>query len=240
MSRPSRSARLGPFALLAVLALAAPARATDLAALLAALDENARFDPPVRAEVTFETKRPTGPVTSTLVLYGRGRTVRVELPDGRRGLAKPGKCVFAPAGGVPKAVREQVVGSSAFLLEDLVPFTASWLRVPLISDEGPAGVVVAGEPRQPSPYVLVALTVPPDRPLVTAAKYYRWEVTNLTKMTRVTETAEVGGHWRPVVMDFQDLGPGGDTTTITFNWHEHPDLPAVAFTPSGLATPIPR
>jgi hypothetical protein len=227
-------------ALVALLLTTAPAPAADLAALLAALDENARFDPPMRAEVTFETKRPTGPVTTSLVLYGRGRTVRVEMPDGRRGLVKPGKSVFAAAGGPPKEVREQVIGGSAFLLEDLAPFTATWLRVPLISDENPTGLVIAGEPRQPSPYVLVALTVPPDRPLVTAAKYYRWEVNNMTKMTRVQEAAQVGGRWRPVVVDLQDLGPGGDATTIRFAWQERPDLPAAVFVPSGLATEIPR
>lgn len=226
--------------LLVPLAGAGSVQAADLAALLAALDENARFDPPMRAEVKFETKRPAGPVTTTLVLYGRGRTVRVEMPDGRRGLAKPGKTVLATAGGPPREVREQVIGGSAFLLEDLAPFTATGLRVPLISDENPTGVVVAGEPRQPSPYVLLALTVPPDRPLVTAAKYYRWEVNNMTKMTRVQEAAQVGGHWRPVVVDLQDLGPGGDTTTITFAWQAQPDLPAAAFTPTGLATAIPR
>jgi hypothetical protein len=40
-------------------------------------------------------------------------------------------------------------------------------------------------------------------------------------------------------MTLQDLGPGGDTTTITFTWHEHPGLPASAFTPSGLKADMP-
>ena len=83
------------------------------------------------------------------------------------------------------------------------------------------------------------LTMADDRPVITAAKFYRWETSNLTKMMRVSEWVQVAGHWRPRVMTLQDLGPGGDTTTITFTWHEQPGLPASAFTPSGLKTAMP-
>jgi hypothetical protein len=75
--------------------------------------------------------------------------------------------------------------------------------------------------------------------VITAVKFYRWEISNLTKMVRVGEWVQVGGHWRPRVLTLQDLGPGGDTTTVTFTWHEQPGLPAAAFKPSGLRTPIP-
>jgi hypothetical protein len=216
-----------------------PARATDLAELLRGVAANARYEPSVRAEVRFETARPDGARTCDLTIYGRGRTVRVEGPDGLRALAKPGKCVAASETGAPVAVREKVIGGSAFLLEDLVPFTAGSLRVPLISDEGPGGIVVAGEPAGPSPYVLLAYTMADDRPVITAAKFYRWEVSNLTKMVHVREWVQVGGDWRPGTVTLQDLGPGGDTTTVTFTWHEQPDLPASAFTPSGLRTAMP-
>ena len=223
-----------------MLVLATTSHASDLATLLEQLAHNARFEPSMRAEVRFETPRPDGARTSSLVLYGRGRTVRVETPEGLRALAKPGKCVSAAPAAAPRVVREQVIGGSAFLLEDLVPFTAGDLRVPLISDETPALVVVTGEPRPPSPYVLLVHTIPSGRPLVTASKYYRWEVSNLTKMTRVQDAVQVAGHWRARVIELQDLGPGGDTTTVTFSWHEQPDLPPELFTPRGLRTDVPR
>lgn len=218
---------------------AATARATNLQELLDGVAANARYEPSVRADVHFETPRPDGARSTDLTIYGRGRTVRVEAPDGLRALVKPRKAVASSGGGAPRAVREKVIGGSAFLLEDLAPFTAGSLRVPLISDEGPQGIVVAGEPLQPSPYVLLGYTMADDRPIITAAKFYRWEISNLTKMIHVNEWVQVGGHWRPRVLTLQDLGPGGDTTTITFTWHEQPDLPASAFTPSGLRTAMP-
>ena len=213
--------------------------ATNLAELLGSVASNARYEPSVRAEIHFETARPDGARTSDLTIYGRGTTVRVEGPDGLRALAKPGKCVIAEHGGAPRMVREKVIGGTAFLLEDLTPFTANSLKVPLISDEGPQGIVVAGEPVGPSPYVLLGYTIDNDRPVISAIKFYRWEISNLTKMVRVGEWVQVAGHWRPRVLTLQDLGPGGDTTTVTFTWHEQPGLPATAFTPRGLATPMP-
>ena len=95
------------------------------------------------------------------------------------------------------------------------------------------------KPRGPSPYVLLGYTIDNDRPVITAVKFYRWEISNLTKMVHVREWVQVAGHWRPRVLTLQDLGPGGDTTTVTFTWHEQPDLPASAFTPGGLRTAIP-
>lgn len=216
------------------------AHATNLARLLRSVADNARYEPSVRAEIRFETMRPDGTRTSALTIYGRRRTVRVETPDGLRALVKPGKCVAASGTGVPLAVREKVIGGSAFLLEDLAPFTAGGLRVPLISDEGPGGIVVAGEPLGPSPYVLLGYTIAYDRPVITAVKFYRWEVSNLTKMVHVHEWVQVGGDWRPRTVTLQDLGPGGDATTVTFTWHEQPDLPESAFMPNGLQTEMPR
>jgi len=221
-------------------ASAAPSRAADLAAALEGLADNARFEPSMRAEVRFESPRPEGAKTSTLVLHGRGRTVRLDMPDGKRALVKPGKQVFMPAGEPPRDVKEQVIGGSAFLLEDLAPFTVGRLRIPLISDEDAERIVVTGEPLVPSAYVLLVHTIPLDRPLISASKFYRYEVSNLTKMTHVQEAVQVGGHWRPRVIVLQDLGPGGDTTTVTFDWHEQPDPPAAAFTPRGLRTEVPR
>jgi hypothetical protein len=235
-----RMSRWVPVLLASSLLPGVPCRATDLGALLGGVAANARYAPPIRAAVRFETPRPDGVRTTDLTIYGRGVTVRVDGPDGLRALAKPRKCVVASPGEPPAVVREKVIGGSAFLLEDLVPFTAGSLRVPLINDEGPRGIVVAGEPVGESPYALLAYTIAADRPVITAIKFYRWEVSNLTKMTAVQEWVQVAGHWRPRVMTLQDLGPGGDTTTITFTWQEAPDLPAALFTPSGLATDVPR
>jgi hypothetical protein len=228
------------FAILVLGASAGPSRAADLAAVLEGLSDNARFEPAMRADVRFESPRPEGPKISTLMLYGRGRTVRLDMPDGKRALVKPGKGVFMPAGEPPRDVKELVIGGSAFLLEDLAPFTVGRLRIPLISDEDAERIVVTGEPLVPSAYVLLVYTIPLDRPLIRASKFYRYEVSNLTKMMHVQDAVQVAGHWRPRVIVLQDLGPGGDITNVTFDWHEQPDLPAAAFTPRGLRAEVPR
>jgi hypothetical protein len=99
-------------------------------------------------------------------------------------------------------------------------------------------VVVTGEPRPPSPYVLAVRTIAQDRPVVTAAKDYRWEINNLVKMSRVREWTNLDGHVRPRVVEVQDIATG-KTTTLTFTWRSRPDLPAALFTPRGLAAPVP-
>ena len=109
----------GPWLVAAIVTVmpAAARGATNLAELLARVAANARFVPAVRAEVRFDTPRPDGVRTSTLTLYGHGRIARVEMPDGMRALAKPGKCIVAATpGATPRMVRERVIGGSAFLL----------------------------------------------------------------------------------------------------------------------------
>lgn len=225
---------------IAILLLAASAQAVELATLLGRVATNARFDPAMRAEVQFATARPDGTRTTRLTLYGRGRVVRVEMPDGLRALVKPGKCLAAMPGGPLEVTRGKVIGGSAFLLEDLAPFTPQTLRVPQISDQSGRGTVVMAEPSGPSPYVLLVYTIAPDRPFIIGSKFYRWEINNLTKMTRVLDSREIAGHWRPLEVELQDLTSGGDTTTITYDWRPQPDLPASLFTPRGLREDVPR
>jgi hypothetical protein len=131
-----------------------------------------------------------------------------------------------------------VVPGSALLVADFAPFAAGMLRAPLISDDGPLGVVVAGEPRPPSPYVLLVYTIDPEHAVIRATKHYRWEINNLVQMTRVREWDTVGAHLRPKVIDVQETATG-KTTTLTFAWVVRPDLAAALFLPSALDTPLP-
>jgi hypothetical protein len=215
---------------------ARPAAAADLPALLLAVEANAAFDVPAMAEVQLTT--PGAPAPVAVRLYGRGRVVRLETTSGWRALVKASKVVAAAPGKAPRAKTEEPLPGSPLLVADFAPFVAGALRVPQISDDGPLGVVVTGEPRPPSPYVLMVYTIQRDHPVVSAAKYYRWEINNLVQMTRVRQWAQLGDRRRPQLVDVQDLA-GGKTTTLTFAWQARPELPAALFVPSGLAIPVP-
>ena len=209
-----------------------PASAADLSALLRAVERNAAFDVPATADVRVET--PGAPATaSTLRLAGRGHVVRLDAGDDWRALVKASKVLVAAAGQPPRENVEATLPGSPQLVADFAPFMAAMLRVPQISDDGPLGVVVTGEPRPPSPYVLLVYTIDRERSVTSAAKYYRWEINNLVQMSRVREWETVGEHVRPKVIDVQDTG-SGKTTTLTFTWQLRPELPAMLFVPGGL------
>jgi len=234
-SSPRRRVLVG--IVLAVWGAARRAPAADLPALLRAVERNATFAVPATADIRIEM--PGAPTAaSALRLAGRGHVVRLEAAGGWRALVKASKIVVAAADRPPRATAEAALPGSALLVADFAPFTATMLRVPLISDDGPLGVVVTGEPRPPSPYVLVVYTIDHERSVVTAAKHYRWEISNLVQMTRVRAWDTVGTHLRPKVIDVQET-VGGKTTTLSFTWRVQPDLAAALFLPSGLRSPLP-
>ena len=213
--------------------MARPAPAVDLPALLRAVERTATFDVPATADVRIEPGAP-----NPLRLAGRGHVVRLEVAGDWRAVVKTSKTVVLAMGRAARESAEATLPGSALLVADFAPFTAGMLRVPLISDEGPTGVVVNGEPRPPSPYTLLVYTIDPERFVARAAKYYRWEINNLVQMTRIREWDTVGTHPRPKVVDVQDTA-SGKTTTLTFAWRLRPDLAATLFLPSGLGSPLP-
>jgi hypothetical protein len=222
---------------LATWAAPRPARAVDLATLLRAVERTATFDVPATADLRIETPG-TPTATNTLRLAGQGHVVRLEAAGEWRALVKVSKIVVAAMGRPPRENPEATLPGSALLVADFAPFTANMLRVPLISDEGPVGVIVTGEPRPPSPYVLLVYTIDSKRSVVSAAKYYRWEINNLVQMTRVREWDTVGTRPRAKVVDVQEIA-SGRTSTLIFAWRLRPDLAPALFRPSGLGIPLP-
>jgi hypothetical protein len=218
-------------------AAARPARAVDLATLLRAVERTATFAVPATADLRIETPG-TPTATNALRLAGRDHVVRLEAAGEWRALVKASKIVVAAMGRTPRESPEATLPGSALLVADFAPFTAPMLRVPLISDEGPLGVVVTGEPRPPSPYVLLVYTIDSKRSVVSGAKYYRWEINNLVQMTRVREWEMVGTSPRPKVVDVQEIA-SGKTSTLSFVWRLRPDLAPALFRPSGLGIPLP-
>lgn len=208
-----------------MLVLAAPfglpeARAADPKALLAAIDAAARARVVVRAD--GELERPDGPPLPIL-LVRRGTAVYLEAGDGTRALLKPGKAVMA-VGGIPQRVPPAtVLANTDVLFEDLAPFTTRRLVMPQVSDDGPVGVAVTGEPRAPTAYALLVVTVDPERAAVVRAKYYVGSVTNLVKMRRDRELVDVGGRSWPDEITVEHFRPPR-TTRLRLAWREAPEL----------------
>ena len=217
-------------------ALASPAHAASLAALLDGVAANARFATPTRADVRIACAAGCAANGRPAILLGRGDTVYLEVKDGQRALVTPGQVLIARDGkAVPAAPGETFAGTD-LLLADLAVFTPAALKMPQISDDGPAGVVVTAAPGGTSTYALLVDTIDRDRNAIVRTLYYAEQVNNLVKTRRDADLVHVGDAWRPGAITIESLRPG-TTTQLSLAWHEAPDAPADLFAPSGLERP---
>jgi len=216
-------------ALIALVAAASIARAEGLGELLGGVAVNARFDVPVRVDVRITR----GTTTTSAVMFGRGRVVYFEVKDGVRALVHPGKAVVESGGHAAPAVMALALPGTDLLLEDLVVFSASMLRTPLVSDDSPAGVVVTGEPAYPSAYALLVFTIDRDRHVVVRTQYYRDSISNLVRVRRDDAFVELGGRSRPGEIVVDDLRQR-TSTRMALTWREVPAVDPAVFTPAGL------
>jgi hypothetical protein len=216
--------------------LTATAHARDLKALLAKVAAQASFDVPARADVSLTCEPGCKVKALRAVLVGKGDSLYVEVEGGERALITPaGRWVARDGEATPVAPDTPLAGTDV-LMEDLTPFRADLIRVPLISDDGPAGVVVTGAPVGPSAYELLVLTIDPERSVLLRTQYYQESVSNLTKIRRDTDFVEVGGHLRPGRITFELLRLA-TTTRLDLKWKEARDVPASLFEPEGLEKP---
>jgi hypothetical protein len=226
-----------PFAsLLIVLGLADAVTARSLPDLLAAVAADARFDVPARADVTISCTPGCTPPHRRAVFVGRGSTLFVEVKDGPRALLAPDRILVAGRGAPAPAAPGARFAGTDLLLEDLIPFTTDALKLPLISDDGPAGVVVTGAPARPSAYVLLVLTIHPEERTILKTQQYQESIGNLTRIRRESSFTDVGGHRRPGEITLEALRKG-TTTRLTLTWREMADAPAALFEPGGLEKP---
>jgi hypothetical protein len=233
-----RSRIAGVVAACHVAALAAGARpcgADVLAELLDKASANARFATPARADVRIDCG---GCPTSgkQAIFLGRGDALYVEVRDGQRALLRPGRMLVAKDGKAAEAAVGQAFGDTDLLLEDLVPFASGSLRVPQISDDGPAGVVVTAAPAGPSAYSLVVLTIERPRHAIVRTLYYRDLINNLSKTRRDADLKEVAGGWRPAEIVAESVRQA-TRTTLTLAWHDAADAPPALFEAAGLEKP---
>jgi len=205
-------------AALLVLAAAAPARALELDALLAATAAAAHTPTPLRAAGTL-TVGDEAP--RDVVLLAHRTAVYVEVRDGTRALVRPGKILVRAGDRIRRAPIGAALAGSDLLLEDLAPFDAHGLRVPQVSDEGPEGVVVMGAPAMPSAYSLLVRTIDPERAVVVRTKCYRETTTNLVKMLRADDVASVADRPRPRALVAETFRPAR-TTTLALDWRPAP------------------
>jgi hypothetical protein len=222
--------------LLAVAALARAADARSLPELLAAVAANAAFPAPVRADVTISCAPDCTPQHTRAVFLGRGDALYVEVKDGARALLRQDGILLGGTGAPSPAPSGTPFAGTELLLEDLVPFVPSALKLPFISDDGPAGVVVTSAPARPSAYVLLVLSIEPELRTVQRIQQYQESIGNLTRVRRDGAFVDVGGHRRPGEITLEALRKG-TTTKLTLAWREMPDAPAALFEPAGLEKP---
>jgi hypothetical protein len=223
-----------PVALL--LLLRSAAHADPLGELLARVGGNERFEAPARADVRLTCEPGCQPANAQAILVGRGDRLYVEVRDGIRALVRSKEVLVVNRGRPEPAKPGAAVADGDLLLEDLAPFDPSTLKMPQISDQGPAGTVVSAAPLGASAYVLFVHSIAPSDATIVRTQYHRDVIGNLVKMRRNASFVEVGGHRRPQEVTIEHFRRG-TTTRLRLAWREFPDAPAALFTPDGLAKP---
>ena len=216
---------------LLLLAAAAVATPTPLAPLLVAVTRNARCPSPVRADLTLVR----GKDTIGAVLLCAGRTWYLETTTGFRALARANKQLVLQGGHPARAGIRTQIPQTDLLLEELT-LDGVRLSFPQVNDEGPDGIVVAGDTTVPSLYVLFVRTIDPERAVVVNHRYYKDDIATLMKNRHDRDFVQLDGHWRPQRIEIEDYVEHS-TTTITLTWRAMPDLPRSLFTPAGLTRP---
>jgi hypothetical protein len=164
--------------------------------------------------------------------------VRIDVANGARALVRPGRAVVWTNERVREATPGATLPGTDLLLEELGVFSPSQLRVPQISDDGPAGVVITSAPAPPSPWALLVHTIDPERHVVTRTQWYLGAINNMVRIRRDAGFVEIDAHWRPGEATIDDI-TADRTSTLHLAWQPAPGLQAALFTPAGLATPLP-
>lgn len=220
-------------ALLLLLVGASQAAAERVVELLTAVAANARFDPPARADVRLQS----GPdAASQAILLGRGEAVYLEVKDGLRAIIRPGDIRVAGGSRPSATATGQQLSGTPLLLEDLTVFVPTLLKAPMISDDGPTGVVVTSAPTAPSAYALVVHTIAREHHTIVKTLYYQNSVSNLAKIRRDAAFVQVGGDWRPGEIRVDDVRQG-TTARLVLTWRDAPDMPEALFEAASLEKP---
>ena len=214
--------------LLAGVVVAAP---TPLAPLLVAVTRNARCPSPARADLRLVR----GKETTSAVLLCAGRTWYLETASGFRALARAHKQIVLRDGHPTRAGVRTQIPNTDLLLEELALENVH-LSFPQVNDEGPDGIVVAGDTTTPSLYVLFVRTIDPARAVVVNHRYYKDDIATLMKNRHDRDFVQLDEHWRPGRIEIEDYVEHS-TTTITLTWRTMPELPQSLFTPAGLTRP---
>jgi len=220
--------------LVVLLLAAAPAGAETLPELLDGVAKSARFDPPQRADIRIDCAAGCAAAGKRAILVGRADRVYLEVEAGPRVLVGPGVMQVAPGG---KAVDPGTpVAGTDLAMEDLLAFDPHRLAYPMVSDDGPAGLVIMSAPSGTSSYALLVYTIERARHVIVKTQYYQGSVGNLTKMRRDGGLVEQDGHWRPTEVTIDNLR-AGTSTRLQLTWRAAGDVPAALFEPEGLARP---
>jgi hypothetical protein len=216
---------------LLVVAFVATAGAVALGPFLQSVADNVRAPSAVRADVVLTRGSER---TGAVLLLWRDR-LYFETAAGFRTLVRHGKGIVARGGRPVKAPIRTQIPATDVLVEDL-PFGGVPLAFPQIHDESPSEVVIGGAPAGESLYVLIVLTIDPEKVTVVTTKFYKDDIATLFKMRRDRNLALVDGHWRPTVVEIEDFTTQ-TSTILTLGWKVAPEVPTALFTPRALTRP---
>ena len=228
----------------AALMLPGSARAVDLGAFLAEVEDAGRFQTPARADLRIHVKEKGSERHYDGVVAHRGADAYIELREPAiRVLIHTGddgaETVHQTLGkGTDHAARVgayDMMGTTTLIADDFRSFRAGALRTPQIVSETKQTLLVSGAPADASPYVLLVYLLDREKHLPTRVQYYERTLNNLVRMRRDTDVVRVASMWRPGRTEIEDYRTG-TVTTIERSWTVEPELPPDLFDPTTLGT----
>lgn len=228
-----------------IAATAATAAVTsELKAFIAGVQEQAHLAAPLRADIHAEIDGAEGRRTESITVVQRsrrdgkaGREIFLQVGDAKeryliRGL---GEASVADGAHSKKAGIAQVVASSTWTLEDLLPFDESRCLSTRIIDTSASQMTLSCEvaPKSGSQYSLIVYKVDREKLVPVQTLLYQGTLSNLVKMMRASDFEQVGGKWLPKRVVMQDFKVTA-RDVFEIRWEQNPKLPEGIFEPASF------
>lgn len=234
-------------AFLLLLLASTAAHSNALSELLDQVNEQRRLVVPLRADIDAKVDHLEGEKQERLVVIVRNHPsatseiqTYVELDKAKLKfllLGAAGSYGFSD-GQVKSIPLDTPLGPTSWVVEDLLPFSASRCAVIRIADSTPEQTTVACEPKKDlrSTYSMFVYKFDREKFVPHQILYYRDTLSNLVKLQRNEDFELVGSRWRPRRVTMQDFKLH-TRDEFEIHWTTNPEIAPDLFDSQSLGRP---
>ena len=196
---------------------------------------------PLRADGKIESDSAAGAKSDRVALLTRNRagggteTYLAFEKEGLRLLISGGAAKIAAGSKAKDAEAGTAIGTTAFTVEDLLPFDAKRCMGVHIVDDRPDVMAIRCDPGKDTKtqYSLTVWKIDRAKGVPLQVLYYRDTMSNLVKMMKVDDLVSVGNKWRPQRVVMQDFKLR-TKDVVTLSWQQDPKFAPELFDPASL------